>query len=162
MAAVVRPRFYPSIALLLALVVFAGFARTFYLRYWFDLPPLALLTQLHGLVFSAWMALFVIQTRLVAANNIDAHMRLGIAGVFLAGLVFVLGMATAVVSASAPRPRAMGMVSYQFVFIPMSIIVTFACFVIPAVLLRKHTPLHKRFMTLAMITVLPPATARLI
>ena len=162
MAAVVRSRFYPGLALLLALVVLAGFARTFYLRYWFDLPPLALLTQIHGLVFSAWVALFVIQTRLVAADKIDAHMRLGIAGVLLAGLVFVFGMATAVVSASAPRPRAMGMVSYQFVFIPISIIVTYGCFVVTAVLLRKRSSLHKRFMTLAMITVLPPATARLL
>lgn len=32
MAAVTRSRFYPLFALALALVVFVGFARTFYLR----------------------------------------------------------------------------------------------------------------------------------
>jgi hypothetical protein len=162
MAAVVRPRFYPYIAVAAALVVFAGFARTFYLRYWFDLPPMTLLTQLHGLVFSAWVALFVVQTRLIAANNVRAHMRLGIAGVVLAALVFAFGVATAVISASAPRMRPMAMASYQFVFIPLSIIVIYAGFVTAAVLLRKRPQLHKRFMVLAMIAVLPPATARLL
>jgi len=162
MAAVIRPRFYSLFALMLAAVVLAGFARTFYLRYWFDVPPLTQLMYLHGLVFSAWVALFVVQTRLIAAHNYRAHMRLGIAGLVLAGLVFAVGLATVVVSASAPRPRAMGMASYQFVFVPFFVIVTFACLVTAAVLLRKRAPLHKRLMTLAMITVLPPATARLI
>jgi len=162
MAAVVRPRFYPAFALALALVVFAGFARTFYLRQWFDVPPITLLPVLHGIVFTAWVALFVIQTRLIAANNVRAHMRLGIAGVALAALVFLVGLVTVVVSASASRPRPMGMVSYQFVFVPFFIICAFAGLVTAAVLLRRRPDFHKRFMTLAMITVLPPATARLI
>jgi len=162
MAAIVRPRFYPIFAIALALVVLAGFARTFYLRYWFEVPPLTVLLILHGVVFTAWMALFIVQTRLIAANRVRAHMRLGIAGVGVAALVVVLSLATVVMSASAARPRAMGMASYQFVFVPFFITVTFAGLVTAAVLLRKRAQLHKRLMTLAMITVLPPATARLI
>jgi len=162
MAAVVRPSFYPGFALLLALVVFAGFARTLYLRYWFEVPPLTVLMFLHGLVFTAWMALFIVQTRLIAANQVRTHMRLGLAGLGLAALVVAIGLATVVMSASAPRPRAMGMASYQFVFVPFFILVAFSGLVTAAVLLRRRSQLHKRLMTLAMITVLPPATARLI
>lgn len=162
MAAVVRPSFYRAFALALGAVVFAGFARTLYLRHWFDVPPLNALMALHGIVFTAWMLLFIVQTRLVAANNVRAHMRLGAAGVGLAALVFLVGLATVVMSASAPRVRGMGMASYQFVFVPFFIIVTFGALVTAAVLLRRHAHLHKRLMTLAMITVLPPATARLI
>lgn len=162
MAAVVRPRFYPVIALVLAVVVFAGFARTFYLRYWFDVRPMTVLMLLHGIVFTAWMALFIAQTRLIAAHKVRAHMRLGVAGVGLAALVVVLGLATVVMSASELRPRPMGMASHQFVFVPFFIIMTFAGLVTTAVLLRKRSHLHKRLMMLAMITVLPPATARLI
>ena len=55
MAAVVRSRFYPHIALVLALIIVTGFARTFYLRAWFDLPPLKLLVMLHGVLFTAWV-----------------------------------------------------------------------------------------------------------
>jgi hypothetical protein len=162
LAAIVRPRFYPIFALALALVVLVGFARTFYLRYWFDVPPITLLLIVHGVLFSAWMALYVIQARLIAANNVAAHMRLGIAGVALAALVFVFGMATVFASADEPRMRPMGMASYQFVFMPFFIICTFAGLVMAAVLLRGRSDLHKRLMTLAMITVLPPAIARLI
>jgi hypothetical protein len=162
MAAVARPRFYPLFATALALVVFAGFARTLYLRYWFDVPPLTQVTLLHGLVFSAWMVLFVVQTRLIAAHQVRAHMRLGILGVGLAALVFVFGVATAILSASATRPRPMGMTSPQFAFVPLSLIVMFMGLVIAAVLLRRRPQLHRRLMTLSMITILPPATARLI
>ena len=162
MSAVARSRFYPVFAVALALVVFAGFARTYYLRAWFDLPPITLLVHLHSLVFSMWVALFVIQTRLIAANNIRAHMRLGIAGVVLAGLVVVLGVMTAFVSASAVRPRPMGMTSAQFVFVPVFIIAGFASLVTAAITLRRRPALHKRLMTLAMIIILSPAAARLI
>jgi len=162
MSAIVRPRFYPIFAVALALVVIAGFARTFYLRHWFDVPPLTMLMFVHGILFSAWVALYVIQTRLIAAHKYEAHMRLGIAGVLLAALVFGFGLATVFASADEPRPRPMGMASYQFVFVPFFIICTFAALVTAAVLLRKRADFHKRLMTLAMITVLPPATARLI
>lgn len=162
MAAITRSRFYPIFAIALMLVVFAGFARTFYLRTWFDVPPLTLLMHLHGLVFSAWLATFVIQTRLIAANNVQAHMRLGIAGLVIAALVVIVGLATVFMSASAPRLRGGGLPSHQFVFVPFFIIVVFPSLVTAAVLLRRKPALHKRLMTMAMIVVLPPATARLI
>jgi hypothetical protein len=162
MAAVTRSRFYPLFALALALVVFTGFARTLYLRQWFDVPPLTVLSYLHGIVFSMWVALYVVQTRLIAAHQVRAHMRLGIVGVALAMLVVAIGLATVFVSASAARPRAMGMTSAQFVFVPFFILVVFSCLVTAAVSLREHPALHKRLMTLAMVAILPPATARLI
>jgi len=162
MAAVTRSRFYPIFALALLLVVFLGFARTYYLRSWFDVPPITLLLHLHGIVFSAWLATYVIQTRLIAAHNVQAHMKLGIAGLFIAGLVVLIGLATVFVSASAPRLRGGGLPSHQFVFVPFFIMIVFPSLVTAAVLLRRKAALHKRLMTLAMITVLPPATARLI
>jgi len=162
MAAVARSRFYPLFALFLALVVFAGFARTFYLREWFDVPPITVLLYLHGIVFSMWVALYIIQTRLIAAHQVRAHMRLGIAGLVLAALVVAVGLANVLVSASAPRVRAMGMASNHFVFVPFFVLVVFTCLVTAAVALRRKPALHKRLMTLAMIAILPPATARLI
>ena len=162
MAAVTRSRFYPLFALLLALVVFAGFTRTFYFRPWFDLPPLTVLMHLHGIVFSMWVALYVIQTRLIAKHQVRAHMRLGIAGVVIAALVVAVGLATVFVSAGAPRPRGFGMTSNHFVFIPFFIMLAFSFLVTAAVTLRRQADLHKRLMTLAMIAILPPATARLI
>jgi hypothetical protein len=162
MAAVVRNRFYALAALMLALIVLIGFARTYYLRHWFDVPPITTLLHLHSIAFTAWFALFIIQTRLIAAQNYRTHMQLGIAGVALAVAVVILGVATAVISASAPRPRPGGLNSQQFVLVPLVGITLFATFVAIAVALRKKAQLHKRFMMLAMITVLGPPVARLI
>ena len=162
MATVVRNRFYVIAAMVLALIVFAGFTRTFYLRAWFDVPPITMLLHLHAIAFTAWFVLFVIQTRLIAAQNYKTHMQLGIAGVVIAGLVTILGFATAIISAGAPRVRPMGMNSQQFVIVPLVAITLFAVFVGAAVAYRRRADLHKRFMILAMIAVLGPPVARLI
>jgi len=162
MAVVVRGRFYGLVALVLAALVFTGFARSFYLRAWFDVPPITRLLELHGLLFSAWFGLYVVQTRLIAANNVRAHMKLGIAGVLLAMVVVIVGLVTTVVSASAPRMRPMGMSSPQFVLFPLVAIPAFGAMVAVAVAYRHRPAVHKRWMTLAMITVLGPPVARLI
>ncbi len=162
MAAILRPRFYQAIALALGLLVLVGFARTFYLRQWFAVPPITMLLQLHGIVFTAWFVLFVIQTRLIAANKVRTHRQLGIAGIVVAALVFALGLATAIESASAPRMRPMGMNSQQFVFVPLFAITLFAALVAAAVVYRRRADVHRRLMMLAMIAVLGPPVARLI
>jgi hypothetical protein len=162
MAAVVRNRFYPFIALVLAALVLVAFARTYYLRYWFDVPPITTLLHLHSIAFTAWVVLFVIQTRLIAKQDYRTHMQFGIAGIAVAALVVFFGFATAIVSAGAPRVRPMGMNSQQFVFVPLLAITLFAVLVAAAVLLRKRAQLHKRLMMLAMISVLGPPIARLI
>jgi hypothetical protein len=162
MAAVVRNRFYAAFAIALAAFTFIAFARTYYLRHWFDVPPINVLLHLHSIAFTAWVVLFVIQTRLIAAQNYRTHMQLGIAGVVVAALVVVLGYATAIASAGAPRMRPMGMNSQQFVLVPLVAITSFAGLVAAAVAFRKRADLHKRLMTLAMIAILGPPVARLI
>ena len=44
-----------------ALVVFAGFARTYYLKGVFDTPALSPLVHAHGLAMTLWVALFIAQ-----------------------------------------------------------------------------------------------------
>jgi hypothetical protein len=162
MAAVLRNRFYSTIAVALALLVAFGFTRTFYARPLFDLPPLPSMLQLHGALFTAWFLLFVVQTRLIATYRIRAHKTLGIVGVGLAVLVVILGVFTAFQSSLAMRPRPMGMTSPQFVLVPLIGIAQFALLVGCAVAFRRRASLHKRFMVLAMIGVLGPPVARLV
>jgi hypothetical protein len=103
--------FYIGMAVAMVLAVFAGFSRTFYLRPRFHPEPLIPLLLLHGIVFTSWLALFVIQTTLVAAKRVRIHQRLGIAGMVLAVSMIVIGTITAIVRAkvinvppSAPPP----------------------------------------------------------
>jgi hypothetical protein len=52
MVAIVRSRFYSHVALALAALIVVAFARTYYLRFMSDLPPLSRLMQVHGLLFT--------------------------------------------------------------------------------------------------------------
>lgn len=61
--------FYTGMAAAFLVVVFAGFARTYYLRPYFAATPLQPLLHLHGIVFSAWIVLLHVQTALVATNR---------------------------------------------------------------------------------------------
>jgi hypothetical protein len=161
MVAVVRSRFYPWIAIALSLVVIAGFSRTYYLRFLSDLPPMTVLVHLHGLVFTAWLALFIAQTRLIAARRVDLHRKLGIAGLVLAVIIIVNGVWTVVAQAGIPRIRVTGLNNAQHTLVSLASLVMFAGFIALGLIYRRRSALHKRFMVLAMIASLSPATARL-
>src|SRR5262245_16886349 len=90
---------YTWAALLAVLIVFAGFARSYYLRSFLGTGTLSGLVHLHGLVMTLWFLLFVVQVRLVAAHRVDLHRRLGFFGGFLAAALVAVGTTTAIVSA---------------------------------------------------------------
>ena len=159
---VTRPRFFGPAALALSAFIVAAFARTYYLRFLGDLPPLGVLLHLHGAVFTAWLVVFIVQTRLVARRRIDMHRKLGIASVGLAVLVALVGVAAAVDAAVRVPLRPTGLTGAQFTIVPLTTIALFAAFVSLGIVFRKRAALHKRFMVLAMIAVLSPATSRLI
>ena len=68
--ALVRKRrerlFYIGMSIAVVITVFAGFARTYYLRPYFTTAPLMPLLHLHGLVFTSWLVLFVYRRRMHA------------------------------------------------------------------------------------------------
>ena len=153
--------FYTGMAVAFALTVFAGFARTYYLRPYFDQRPLIALLRLHGVVFTSWIVLLLTQTALVAARRTALHRRLGIAGAALAGLMVVVGVTTAIIRAKvievppgSPSPLA-------FLTIPLGDMLVFAILVGAGFYLRRRADAHKRLMLLATIAILPAAVARL-
>ena len=152
--------FFMGMAVAMVLTVFAGFSRTFYLRSYFQTQPLIPLLILHGVVFSSWIALTVIQTTLVATKRIRTHMRLGIAGGVLATLMIVIGTVTAVVRAKGASPIP-GVNPLSFLTIPLGDLLVFAILVGSAFYFRRRVDVHKRLMLLATIGLLPAAVARL-
>lgn len=153
--------FYTGMAVAFVLLVFAGFARTYYLRPYFGTPTLTPLLHLHGLLFTSWLALLLAQTILVAANRTRLHRRLGLAGAVLAALMILVGTLTAVVRAKAfeaPPGTASPLV---FLTIPLGDMLVFALLVGAAFYYRRRGDVHKRLMLLATIAILPAAVARL-
>ena len=153
--------FYTGMAAAFAITVFAGFARTYYLRPYFGTPSLTPLLHLHGLVFTSWLALLLTQTVLVAANRTAIHRRLGVAGAALAVLMVLVGTATAVIRAKQGAAPAGATSPLAFLAIPLGDMLVFASLVGAGFYFRRRVDAHKRLMLLATIAILPAATARL-
>jgi hypothetical protein len=146
------------------IAVLVGFARTYFLRPVLPVPTpappgLTPLIHLHGLLFTGWGVLLLVQARLVAAKRVDLHRRLGMVGVAMA--VLMVGIGTLVAIHAVLRGVApFGMDPRRFLIVPLFAIVLFAVFVAAAVRARREPQTHKRLMLLATIALLPPAIAR--
>lgn len=152
--------FYTGIAAAMAITVFAGFAPTYFLKGYFDGPPLTTLVHAHGAVFSAWLLLFFSQTVLIAARRTDIHRKLGVLGAALAVVLLILGIATTIGAIRAGRTPP-GIDPRSFLVLPFGDILTFALLVGIGISYRQQPETHKRLMLLATIAMLDAAIARL-
>lgn len=155
--------FYTGMGVAIALTTAAGFARSYYLSAWFDppkgTPEVGLLLHVHGAVFTAWIALSLVQPALIAGRNPALHRKLGYFGAGIAALMVVLGNVAGV---AAMHGGFIGMGDpYAFYAIPFFAINTFAVIVVLAVAWRNRSETHKRLMLLANTQIVEAAAARL-
>ena len=150
--------FFTGMALAAALMLVLGFLPSYFHR-GAELPALTPLYQLHGALFTAWIALLVVQTALVAGHRTDLHRTMGVAGAVLAAVVFVVGV---VVSVETLRRNGgpPGGDPRKFFAIPLGDILVFGALVGAAVVQRRQSEQHKRLMLLATISLLTAAVGR--
>ena len=154
-----RHWFYTAIGLAITAIVFIGFARTYYLKAWFDPSPLTLRLHLHGFALSAWLVLFLVQAWLVAAHRRTVHMRLGIAGAILAAVAVVTTYAAGLESA-AHRGAQNHFVAVSRLYSTIELATLFGLFVAAGIIFRRRPEIHKRLMVLAMLAVVGPGAHR--
>jgi hypothetical protein len=152
--------FYTGIAITAAVVVLVGFSRTYFLRPYFETVPLDTALHVHGLVFSAWIALFVAQTSFVATRRIDVHRKVGWAGACLAAAMVVVALNAAVHGAHRDIAAGYETESLRFFTTPVLAMAMFASLVALAVLMRARPETHKRLMLLSTFSLLDAAIAR--
>ena len=144
-----------------ALVIFAGFARTFYLKAYFGTPALSPLLLAHGGVMSLWFVLLFVQLRLVAIGRTDLHRRLGALGAVLFATILVVGVVVAIDAARRGVSPAPGVTPLMFMAVPLADMLVFGGLVGTALWNRRRSATHKRLMVLASLAILPPGIARL-
>src|ERR1700690_1312444 len=120
-------RLYTWAALAAIAIVFAGFARTYFLKASFGTPALSTLVHVHGFVMTLWFAFFLMQVRLVAMHRTDLHRRTGVAGALLAVTVLIVGITTAIPAAKLGRTP--GPPPLVFLVIPLGDMLVFASLV---------------------------------
>lgn len=159
--------FYSTMAIVMALTVLIGFGPTYYVKAFSDTPmstlsggPITLLVQTHGVLFTAWVLLFIVQTALVAQHKVAMHRRIGIAGALLAASMLVVGTLTALKMAARGSAPA-GIDPLSFSMIPLSDMFFFGAFVAAALHMRANKEAHKRLMLLAYVSIIVAAVARL-
>jgi hypothetical protein len=155
-------RFWGGMALAMALVAFAGFAPSYYMKSRFGVgPELTPLLHLHGAVMTAWLALLIAQTALIAARRVTWHRRLGVVGAMLAVLLIVLFTQVALSRARAGVLGPGFVPPSQFLAIPLMSVILLPVLIGAAIYYRKRSDYHKRLIMLANVEIVTPAAARL-
>ena len=159
-------RFYARMAWLIAAIVVIGFGPSFYfkplgLSFPRPNPELAPSVMLHGLVFTAWVAVFLAQVSLVSAGRRDLHRALGLMGMGLGVLMVPVMYLTAVWAvARATQPPFTDPLTWTVV--PLIGIPVFAAMLwLGWRESRRDLQSHKRLMLGIMIMFTQPAIARI-
>jgi hypothetical protein len=163
----------------LLLLVVAGFVRTLYVRPLFVVPPIPGYLYVHGIVLTTWFVWFLGQSLLIRWGMVAKHRRFGALGagfgaaVVVGGLIAPLGLASRTAArgidlgadASVLGIGITGMTVTAFissvVWGNIGMLLSFATFLVSAVILRRRPQAHKRLMLLASISIIVPALARI-
>jgi hypothetical protein len=157
---IVAQRFYFYALVCAALVVFAGFTRSYFLKGLFGTPALYPLLHVHGLVMTSWFVLFGVQTLLIQGHRTDVHRRLGVAGVLLAATMVAVGSAVVIINARGGRVPP-GAPIPVIMILSFGNLAVFGALVGAAIYFRGRREFHKRLMLLATLSLLPAAIQRM-
>lgn len=152
--------FFGGMALLLCVVVFIGFFRTFFGAGFVEAPLPSPILAVHGIVFTAWMVLFLAQAALVSARRVAWHRSLGSAAFCLPPLMIALGVIAAV-DALGRGVRIGTLDAATSLAIPLWNITAFAIVIFAAWKARRRPDAHKRLVLLATIGLSDAALGRL-
>ncbi|HEY1792300.1 MAG TPA: hypothetical protein VGG34_05240 [Opitutaceae bacterium] len=121
-------------------------------------PAFALIVHIHAVVFVLWLVLFTVQILLIRSKKIPVHKRLGFALVYLAGLMAVIGPATAltVQHHSMADPGA----DPSFLSVQFTDILAFVGLTGAAIVLRRSPSAHKRLILLGTLYITDAGFAR--
>ena len=158
--------FYTGMTLAIALGVFVGFSRTFFLRPFFpeaaEFAAPERFFYYHGAIFTAWVILLVTQAWLIRSRSIALHRKLGAGGLGLAIILIVVGIYGAVLAANRPGGFiGIPMEPAAFLIVPVLDMVLFGLFVGLAAYWRDRPQAHKRLMLLATISIAQAAFVRI-
>src|SRR5678816_225078 len=155
-----HPAFFPALSSVLIVLVFLGFAPTYYLR-----PsaagPIPGYLHVHGAAMTAWFLLLLVQTALIATRRRAVHRRLGIAGAFIAAVIVVLN--PLVVAWSVPHLLAENMSTQLTALIVVADLLFIGIFLVLvglAIRWRRYPETHSRMLLLASLAVSGPALGR--
>jgi hypothetical protein len=159
-------RFYRRMAWFVVALVLLGFGPSFYLK-WTGIsyprpnPELVPNLMVHGLVFTAWVVLFVAQVSLVSAGRRDLHRALGMGGMLLGiamlPVMYVTAVGMVARDSHPPFTDALTWSAVPMVAIPVTAVMLWLGWRES----RRDLQAHKRLMLGIMLMFSEPALHRL-
>ena len=151
--------FFGGMAMLLCIVVFVGFFRTFFGAGFIKAPLPNPLLRVHGIVFTAWMLLFLTQAALISARRVAWHRTLGIVAFCLPPLMIVLGVIAAI-DALGRNVTIGALDPATSLALPLVNVTAFAIVIAAAWKARRRPDAHKRLVVLGTVSLSTAALGR--
>ncbi len=152
--------FYFFMSLLIAVIVLYGFSHTVDKNLIHATPPRPFLLYVHAVVFSAWVAFFILQSALVRTHNLRLHRTVGWFGVALGSAVFVVGIWTAIVMSRFMILHFHPNHAVATLWLSFYDVSAFAVSFALAILWRKKPEYHRRLILLGTCALMSAAFAR--
>ena len=144
----VEKYFYTLMSLLIAAVVTYGFSRTVDQNLVHPAVRRPGMLWLHGVIFSGWLAFFILQSLLVRVRSIRLHRTLGWFGAALGTAVTVVGVAITI-TMTRFHLHQLHETDMSFVIVPLWDITVFTVFFVLSIAWRKRPEFHRRLALLA-------------
>jgi hypothetical protein len=151
---------YVILALIITAVVVAGFGPTLDARLLHPPSPRPSIISFHAVIFMGWVILFVLQTVLIATDNVKLHRKVGILGIALGITVPIMGIATTIVNMRFSKLTS-NRDPAPFLAISLNDMIAFSVFFGLAIYWRKRSDWHRRLMFIATCTLTSAAVLRL-
>jgi hypothetical protein len=116
----------------------------------------------HGLLFSCWVLLFIVQVGLVSAGRTDVHRRLGVIGMGMIAVMIPLGLFVGLRGVGRPLTAPPGVDPRSWLAVPLLDVPVFGGLIVTSLLKRRDPQTHKRLMLLAMVDMMRPSLGRLL
>lgn len=151
--------FFRTLALLMALTMFAGFTLQF--ARGFSSLSARPIVHIHGIAFMIWIAIFVTQSCLATRGPIALHRKLGWFGAFWVVVLVIMGSWITIDVIQRGTTPFFFRPQHFLIGNPLSVLV-FAGLVYSAIRLRRRPDWHVRLQICAMTTIMGPAFGRLL
>jgi len=155
-----RTSFFFRMTIVMAFFVFGGFGLT----YWQPmavgtlerLPPVV---HLHGIFYSLWIVLLVVQAFLVNVKNVPLHRSLGTFGIAIATGVIIIGALITILfgrfQSTNPPPDY-----YNLMYLGVVAVLCFGTLFFLAIRNVRKPDIHKRLILFATMSLLAPGINR--
>ena len=154
--------FYFALGLWMLLIILVGFWPTYYgplLSGTFDLKPIV---EIHAIIYSGWIVIFITQTLLVLNRRLNWHRKLGWFAVAYAALMIAVVLTALVMRFSNLHAAGEIREAHRSLIISSVDLLLFGGFLSAAIIYRKKPQIHKRLIIMATVVLLGPAAGRMI